>query len=130
MSDNEPKIVYPRWRTHDPHPSRPTANRQANAISFNRGELNEILGLYGRKVSCGEWCDYAIDVLGEKAVFSVFRKATDFPLYRIEKLKSRPRRQGAYAVVAPGGRVLRRGRSLARVLRVLDSPLRLVAAGA
>lgn len=89
-------------------------------ISFNRRELNEILRVYGRMVAEGEWRDYAIDLLREKAVFSIFRRATEVPLFRIEKDPKMTRKQGAYSVIAPGGMILRRGHDLAKVLRVFD----------
>ena len=95
-------------------------------VSFNRAELRTILDLYGRMVAEGEWRDYAIDFMRDKAVFSVFRRTSEVPLYRIEKDPRLARRQGAYAVVAASGLVLKRGHELARVLRVLDKPLKVV----
>ena len=95
---------------------------------FSRRELNEILQLYGRKVADGEWRDYAIDQLSEEAVFSVFRRASEVPLYRIVKQPRLARRQGAYSVVAATGLILKRGHDLANVLRVLDRRLSLVGA--
>ena len=92
----------------------------------NREELSQILNVYGRKVASGEWRDYAIDTLREKAVFSVFRRTTEVPLYRIEKAPRLSRRQGAYSVIAATGLILKRGHDLARVLRALDRGLRLV----
>jgi hypothetical protein len=78
--------------------------------------------LYGRKVAAGEWRDYAIQFLKDRAVFSVFRRAAELPLYRIVKDSSLARRQGAFAVVAASGRVLKRGHDLDRVLRALEPP--------
>jgi len=95
-------------------------------VSFNRAELRTILDLYARKVADGEWRDYAIDFTRDKAVFSVFRRTSEFPVYRIEKDLRLARRQGAYAVVAASGLVLKRGHELVRVLRVLDRPLKVV----
>jgi hypothetical protein len=95
----------------------PTQNQQ---IRFNRHELNEILKVYGRKVADGEWRDYAIDQLKEKAVFSIFRRTSEIPLYRIEKQPRLGRRQGAYALIAATGQILKRGHDLANVLRVLE----------
>ena len=97
-------------------------------IRFSRRELNEILQVYGRKVADGEWRDYAIDQLREKAVFSVFRRASEVPLYRIEKQPRLARRQGAYAVIAATGLIVKRGPDLANVLRIFDRHLRLVVA--
>ena len=97
-------------------------------ITFDRRELSQILNVYGRKVASGEWRDYAIDMMREKAVFSVFRRSSETPLYRIEKAPKLARRQGAYSVVAATGLILKRGHDLARVLRALDKGLRLVEA--
>ncbi|MGB6348351.1 MAG: DUF2794 domain-containing protein [Methyloceanibacter sp.] len=97
-------------------------------IAFDRQELSQILNIYGRKVRSGEWRDYAIDILREKAVFSVFRRTTEIPLYRIEKSPKLARRQGIYSVIAATGLILKRGHDLARVLRALDKGLRLVEA--
>lgn len=98
----------------------------APQVTFERGELDRILNLYGRKVAAGEWRDYAIDFLRDRAVFSVFRRACEVPIYRIEKNPRLGRRQGAYSVVSATGLILKRGHELDRVLRVLDRSLRLV----
>ena len=66
--------------------------------------------------------------LKEKAVFSVFRRSSEIPLYRIEKAPKLARRQGAYSVIAATGLILKRGHDLSRVLRALDKGLRLVEA--
>ncbi len=97
-----------------------------NRVTFNREELQAILNLYGRMVAEGEWRDYAIDFTRDKAVFSVFRRTSEMPLYRIEKDPKLARRQGAYSVIAATGLILKRGHDLAHVLRVLDRRLRLV----
>jgi hypothetical protein len=97
-------------------------------ISFDREELAAILTLYGRKVAEGEWRDYAIDLSRDKAVFSVFRRSAETPLYRIEKDPKLGRRHGLYSVVAQGGMILRRGQDLAHVLRVLMRRPQLVTA--
>jgi hypothetical protein len=108
-----------------------TATQQAPAglpyTSFDRQELNAIFSLYGSKVAEGEWRDYSIDFLKDRAVFSIFRRASERPLYRIEKNPKLTRRQGAYSVVAMTGLILKRGHDLAKVLRVLERRLRVVA---
>jgi hypothetical protein len=96
-------------------------------VTFNRRELKRILDLYGRMVAAGEWRDYAIDFLKDRAVFSVFRRASEMPIYRIEKDPRLARRQGAYSVISATGLILRRGQELDRVLRVLDQKLSVVA---
>ena len=95
-------------------------------VTFDRRELDRILRLYGRKVAAGEWRDYAIDFLKDRAVFSVFRRAAEVPIYRIEKSPRLARRQGAYSVISATGHVMRRGQELERVLRVLDRSLSIV----
>jgi len=93
-----------------------------NQVTFNRRELNRILDLYGRMVAAGEWRDYAIDFLKDRAVFSVFRRTSEVPLYRIEKSPKLAQKQGAYSVISATGLIMRRGPELDRVLRVLDKP--------
>src|SRR5215212_10876777 len=87
----------------------PAAGALPGRVTFSRFELNRILNLYGRMVAEGEWRDYAIDFLRDRAVFSVFRRASEVPIYRIEKDPKLARKQGAYSVVAAGGQILRRG---------------------
>jgi hypothetical protein len=89
-------------------------------VTFNRFELNRILNLYGRMVADGEWRDYAIDFLRDRAVFSVFRRASEIPIYRIEKDPRLARKQGMYSVISATGLILRRGHELDRVLLVID----------
>src|ERR1700737_1049649 len=95
-------------------------------VTFDRRELNRIFGLYGRKVAAGEWRDYAIDFLRDRAVFSVFRRASEVPIYRIEKSPKLARRQGAYSVVSATGLVVGRGHELDPVLRPIDKSIGLV----
>ena len=95
-------------------------------IAFHRTELRTIFNLYGRRVAEGDWRDYALDFRRDKAVFSIYRRASEMPLYRIEKDPKLARRQGAYAVISAAGSVLKRGNDLARVIAVLEKPLRAV----
>jgi len=92
-------------------------------VCFDRLELNRILTLYGRMVSVGEWRDYALDFLDEVAVFSIFRRSSEMPLFRIEKQPKLRGRQGQYSVVAAGGVILKRGHELAQVLKIFDKKL-------
>jgi hypothetical protein len=98
-----------------------------NQVTFERRELARILGLYGRKVAAGEWRDYAIDFLKDRAVFSVFRRSSEVPIYRIEKNPKLARRQGTYSVISATGLIVRRGHELDRVLRAIDKSVSLVA---
>jgi Protein of unknown function (DUF2794) len=97
-------------------------------VAFDRHELQAIMGLYGRMVAAGEWRDYAMDFLRDKAVFSIFRRSSEMPLYRIIKDPELRNRQGMYSVMAPGGLIMKRGQELAAVLRVIDKPVKMVGA--
>jgi len=126
LSETDP-IAFLGGRAGAARTAVPESRAQAAPkVSFNRSELSEILNVYGRMVAAGEWRDYAIDVLKEKAVFSVFRRSSEAPLYRIEKTPRLARRQGAYSVVTTTGLILKRGHDLSRVLRAIDKRLRLV----
>jgi hypothetical protein len=92
-------------------------------VTFDRRELSHVLSLYGRMVAAGEWRDYALSFLPEAAIFAVFRRTAEHPLYRIEKRPRLRTRQGMYAVVAMDGSILRRGHDLKTVLRVLERKL-------
>lgn len=95
-------------------------------VGFERRELETILRLYGRMVAANEWRDYAIDHTPDFAAFSVYRRASESPLFQIFKNPSLARKQGAWSVVASGGQILKRGHELANVLTVFDKKLRLI----
>ncbi len=114
------------WRNK---PQVPPARRDAPTIvSFDRSELRVIFDLYGARVASGDWRDYALDFSTSKAVFSIFRRSCETPLYRIEKNPALARKQCAYSVIDASGLVLRRGQDLARVVGVLNRKFRLVGA--
>lgn len=96
------------------------ASRHPDPVMFERRELDAILRVYGRMVARGDWRDYAIDGLSDRAVFSVYRRTSEHPLYRIEKLPENARRQGAWSILAPGGAILKRGHDLGALLRFFD----------
>lgn len=112
-----PRVKLPSMRSTSPAP-QPVP--RAEPVAFTRGELARILSVYGYFVAAGEWRDYAIDCLTDAAVFSIFRRASELPLYRIEKRPALARKQGAWVVVSMTGAVLKRGHDLAQVLKVFD----------
>ncbi|ATQ69714.1 MULTISPECIES: DUF2794 domain-containing protein [Methylosinus] len=113
-------------RANNSDRSAPSRREAPQVVSFDRRELRVLFDLYGAKVAAGEWRDYAIDFSPAKAVFSIFRRASEAPLYRVEKDPELGRRQGAYSVVAASGLVMRRGHDLARVLTVLQRKFEVV----
>src|SRR5262249_18462521 len=98
------------------------AYKQDEPVAFNRQEITKILEVYGRHVADGEWRDYAIDHMRERAVFSIFRRTSEVPLYRIVKQPKLARKQGVYSLVAATGAILNRGHDLANVVRFIDKP--------
>lgn len=104
------------------HPT-PFPGAQPAQVAFHRTELSLILSLYGRMVAAGEWRDYGISCLRDAAIFSVFRRTAENPLYRIEKRPKMRNRQGQYCIVGMDGQILRRGHDLRTVLRVLERKL-------
>jgi Protein of unknown function (DUF2794) len=123
MNDILPSSFGPAGQT-SAHPQGPAGHLPYT--SFSRCELNEIFSVYGAKVAEGEWRDYSIDFMRDRAVFSVFRQSAERALYRIEKNPKLSKRQGTYSVVATTGLILKRGHDLSKVLRVLDRKLRAV----
>ena len=103
--------------------SRPSVPAQ---VTFERRELDRLLRIYGFMVADGAWRDYAMDFMADRAVFSVYRRSAEAPLFRIEKVPKLARRQGMWAVHSQSGQVLKRGHDLAQVLKVFDRRLKLV----
>ena len=128
MSETEPIIFRPRaaGASYNQIAFGSPGRETRPFTTFNRQEIAEILAVYGRKVAAGEWRDYAIDISRDTAVFAVYRRASVFPLYRIEKSPRHARRQGAYSVVTASGLILKRGNDLSRVLKVLEKPVQVV----
>lgn len=126
MSEIEPIPLSPAANAAGAYTKSSLSGRRQPYIAFQREELDQIFIVYGRMVARGEWRDYAIDMLRDRAVFSVFRRASERPLYRIEKRPRLSRRQGAYCVIAMTGLILRRGHDLKKVLRAIDRQLKLV----
>lgn len=103
-----------------PNPSTQKTRKAEDRVSFDRHDLGLLLQCYSKRVGTGEWRDYAIDMLKDRAVFSIFKRASDVPLYTIEKQPKLQRRQGQWSVINATGHVLKRGHDLRQVLRVLE----------
>ncbi len=101
----------------------PQQGQRHDQIAFDRSELGVILGLYGRMVAAGEWRDYGMSFLKDVAIFSIFRRTAEHPIYRIEKRPKLRGRQGMYSVIGMDGQILKRGHDLKTVLRVLERKL-------
>lgn len=103
-----------------PPPPAPAGPNRPATVFWDRRELDAILSVYGRRVAAGDWRDYAMSGLKDRAVFAVFRRASEMPIYRIEKTPKLRARQGAYSVISASGMILKRGHELRQVLKVLE----------
>lgn len=101
-------------------PAQKPNQKQPTQIAFDRRELSEILRVYGYRVAEGEWRDYALDFQKERAVFSIFKRTSEMPIYQVEKNPKLARKQGAYSVINAAGMILKRGHELRQVLKVLE----------
>ena len=99
------------------------ASNSNYAVAFNRRELNLILKVYGRMVALGEWRDYGISMLKDVSIFSVYRHASEHPIILIEKNQKLSKKQGIYSIISMGGRILKRGNDLDRVLKLFGPKL-------
>ncbi len=125
-NDSDPIVLRPSITGKVTRITSSNASQTKRPVTFDRHELNTILNVYGRKVAAGEWRDYALDMEKERAVFSVFRRTSEMPIYRIEKNPKLARKQGAYSVISAGGQILKRGPDLKRVLAIFEKRLTLV----
>lgn len=125
-SDTDPIVLRPSSTGGITRITSSNASQSKRPVCFDRRELNTILHVYGRKVAAGEWRDYALDMEKDRAVFSIFRRTSEMPIYRIEKNPKLARKQGAYSVIAASGHILKRGGDLKRVLAIFEKRLTLV----
>lgn len=103
-----------------------TSSKPPQIVAFDRRELSLLLNCYGRQVASGEWRDYAMDMLRDRAVFSIYRRASERPQFVVEKNPKLRNRQGQYTVTNFEGRILKRGHDLEKVLRVFEPGLTVV----
>lgn len=126
LSDSDPIILRPSSAGKVTQIVSSTSAQTKRPVCFDRQELNTILNVYGRRVAAGEWRDYALDMEKDRAVFSIFRRSSEMPIYRIEKNPRLARKQGAFSVISASGQILKRGPDLRRVLSMFDKHLSLV----
>ncbi len=104
------------WREKNVTQLIPNATSILNNTTFTRPELNILLQAYGRGVAAGDWRDYAIDFLPAVALFSIFRRSSERPIYIVEKRPALMHKQGQFVVLDQRGANVRRGHDLGRVL--------------
>ena len=84
---------------------------------FSKEELNLILSLYGKGVSSGQWKDYAIDSSRDETIFSIYRHASEMPIFKITKNHMCKRVDERWTVKSTSGEILKRNKNLNHLLR-------------
>lgn len=100
--------------------------KHVEVVSFNRHDIDALMQFYSKRVGTGEWRDYAMDMLKDRAIFSVFKRASEVPIYTVHKTPKLANKQGEWSLLNANGLVLKRGRDLRQVLKVLDKKPKLV----
>ena len=83
---------------------------------FSKDELNLILSLYGKGVSSGKWKDYAIDSSNDATIFSIYRHASEMPLFKIIKSHNNKRVDERWLIKSTSGQILKRNKNLTHLL--------------
>lgn len=120
MAENRGHAFAMTFQPPTPFPGHKQLPEQ---VAFDRAELSVILGVYGRMVAAGEWRDYGMSFLVDVAIFSIFRRAAEHPIYRIEKRPKLRGRQGVYSIIGMDGQILKRGHDLRTVMRIFERKL-------
>ncbi|MDA9651977.1 DUF2794 domain-containing protein [Pelagibacteraceae bacterium] len=98
-------------------------NSKSSALTqtfFNKTELNQILSIYGKKVSEGKWKDYAIDHLESSAIFSFFRNTFESASLKIIKHKRISKSKLKYHLVSSSGSDIKRSNELDLIINYLN----------
>ena len=83
---------------------------------FSKEELYLILSLYGTGVSSGKWKDYAIDNSMNETIFSIYRHASEMPLFKITKIHNNKRVDEKWLIKSTSGQILKRNKNLIQLL--------------
>ena len=87
---------------------------------FSKEELNLILSLYGKGVSSGKWKDYAIDTSKNETIFSIYRHASEMPLFKITKNHRSKRVDERWTIKSTTGELLKRSKNLTHLLNYFN----------
>jgi len=104
---------------------RSQGSRRQQPVTFSKRELSQLLSVYSPRVTNGEWKDYAIDHTPCMAIFSIFRRTSETPLYAIAKLATDSGRKCSYLLFR-GGRIRHRSANIGTILALFDKRLRLI----
>jgi hypothetical protein len=99
--------------------------RKGRRVFFNRTDLGLLLAVYSRQVGRGLWRDYAIDHRSNMAVFSIYRRSQEQPLFAISKVVLKGDRDPHYILLSRN-RQLASSRDLPDVIATLGRQLAVV----
>ena len=102
---------------------RKPAENPISIVSFDRTELRSILKIYGQMVSSGQWRDYSISYSNTNAIFSIFKRTSEKPLYVILKNPKLSKQGRLYSIVGLDGRIINQGANLRKVLQIFYKQL-------
>ena len=91
-------------------------NNEKN-IFFNKTELQLILNLYAKMVSNGEWKDYGLSILKREVSFNVYRKAAEFPIYKITKNLKPKNENEKYLVKDNTNKIIKKSENLESLIK-------------
>ena len=86
-------------------------------IFFNKKELKLILNLYAKMVSSGEWKDYGLNISKTEVSFNVYKRASEFPVYRIAKKLNPKYKNGTYIIKDSLGNILKSSENLKKLIQ-------------
>ena len=107
---------------HYIHPS--SDNQSHNLICFSKIELNQILSIYGSKVSQGVWRDYAIDHQRSVAMFSIYRSTFEKAHLKIIKKSFTNKKQKKFQLKDVNNHILKQSNRLTDITRYLEFSLK------
>ena len=94
--------------------------RKKDIRFFTKDELNIILSVYARGVSSGDWKDYAIDALKDKTSFSIYKHASEMPVFRLTKNHKSKNIKERWKITSMSGQELKRNKNLNALIKFLN----------
>ncbi len=92
--------------------------KKSKVIRFKKNEIYEIMELYSKKISIGEWKDYSISFQKSCAVFAIHRSYKLGPCLEIKK---NYKNESVYTLTSQNN-VIASSKSLQKVISYLKKP--------
>jgi len=98
-----------------------------NNIFFNKTELKLIMNLYAEMVSGGEWKDYSLSISQKEISFNIYRRAAEFPIYKITKNLKTKDENRKYLIKNSRNKVIKNSENLGSLIsKIIWKKLKLV----